>query len=128
MLGNHSAIATVAVRSLATADHFYSTVLGLAKKDSSTSSVITYTTGRTILLVYESMLAGTNQATAVNWSVGHELDQIVTDLRSRGVTFEHYDMPDLERTGDIHSAMGMRMVWFKDPDGNIHSLMDVPAP
>jgi hypothetical protein len=43
-----------------------------------------------------------------------------------GVTFEHYDLPDTTREGDIH-VMGegdMRGVWFKDPDGNIIGLVN----
>jgi catechol 2,3-dioxygenase-like lactoylglutathione lyase family enzyme len=122
MLRDYPAIATVAVKDLAKADQFYSSVLGL-KKDDSNPEAITYRSGDHPFLVYRSQFAGSNQATAVNWWVGEELDAIVADLKSRGVTFEHYDLPGVERQDDIHSAGGMRMVWFKDPDGNIHSVM-----
>jgi catechol 2,3-dioxygenase-like lactoylglutathione lyase family enzyme len=127
MLGDHDPIATVAASDLTRADAFYSDVLGLARKGDASEPAITYSAGRSLLLVYQSALAGSNQATAVNWWVGSEFDQIVNELRSRGVTFEHYDMPGVDRSGDVHSAMGMRMVWFKDPDGNIHSVMDTSA-
>jgi hypothetical protein len=40
-------------------------------------------------------------------------------LKSKGVTFEHYDMPGLSLEGDIHVGQGMKVAWFKDPDGNI---------
>jgi hypothetical protein len=40
------------------------------------------------------------------------------------VTFEHYDLPETTRDGDIHEmGDGMRGVWFKDPSGNIISLV-----
>jgi hypothetical protein len=31
-------------------------------------------------------------------------------------------MPGLERDGDIHHGGGLRVAWFKDPDGNIFNL------
>jgi hypothetical protein len=53
------------------------------------------------------------------WGVGDEFESIVKKLQAAGVAFEHYDMPGLERQGDIHVADGFRAAWFKDPDGNI---------
>lgn len=44
-------------------------------------------------------------------------------LREKGVAFEHYDMPNTKRQGDIHTAGPHRVAWFKDPDGNIHALV-----
>jgi hypothetical protein len=44
----------------------------------------------------------------------------VSDLQAKGVVFEHYD--SMDRDGDIHRAGDFRMVWFKDPDGNILHL------
>jgi hypothetical protein len=39
------------------------------------------------------------------------------------VPFERYDMPGAKLEGDVHVFDGMRVAWFKDPDGNIHSLV-----
>ena len=30
----------------------------------------------------------------------------------------------MKREGDVHVAGDMKVAWFKDPDGNIHSLMN----
>ena len=63
------------------------------------------------------------RATAATWTVGDELDRVVKDLRSKGVTFEHYDdFEYMTREGDIRSAGDMRMAWFRDPDGNVLAL------
>jgi hypothetical protein len=43
------------------------------------------------------------------------------------VTFEHYDLPNLTRQGDVHVAGPMKTAWFKDPDGNIFSLVTPPS-
>ena len=54
-----------------------------------------------------------------------DLDAIVRDLRkAKGVTFEHYDLPDTRREGDVHVSGETRVAWFKDPDGNILSLVN----
>jgi catechol 2,3-dioxygenase-like lactoylglutathione lyase family enzyme len=125
MLKDHGAIATVAVKDLGAAKKYYSEVLGLALKDDN-QEALTFSAGKSVLLVYRSQFAGSNQATGVNWSVGNDFDAIISALQGKGQKFERYDMPGLERNGDIHSAGGMRMVWFKDPDGNIHSIMNTP--
>jgi hypothetical protein len=54
---------------------------------------------------------------------GEEVDAAVRDLKARGVSFEHYDMPGLTLEGDVHVGYGMRVAWFKDPDGNILNIV-----
>ena len=39
------------------------------------------------------------------------------------MAFEHYDMPGMTLEGDVHVHEAMRVAWFKDPDGNIISLV-----
>ena len=45
-------------------------------------------------------------------------------LQAKGVRFEHYDMPGLKLDGDVHVAGKMKIVWFKDPDGNILNVVN----
>jgi len=124
MLGNRQAVATVAVKDLAAARRFYEGTLGLEVVHTEGGEAISFRTGGTQLLVYRSEFAGTNRATAVNWFVGDDLDGIVRALRDKGVAFERYDLPGLNREGDVHVAGPMKIAWFKDPDGNIHALMN----
>ena len=124
MLGDRQAVATIAVRDLNAAKRFYETSLGLKQIDSEGEEVAVYKTGSSRLAVYRSQYAGTNQATAVTWNVGNDLDTVIRDLKSKGVVFEHYDMPMMKREGDVHIAGGTRAAWFKDPDGNIHRLVN----
>ncbi|HTM57130.1 MAG TPA: VOC family protein [Candidatus Udaeobacter sp.] len=122
LLGTKDAAATIAVRNLKNAKDFYGTKLGLTPADTREASVARFKTGSSSLLIYESpQNAGTNKATAVTWMVdsGEDVEQIVHALKDRGVRFEHYDMPDTKRDGDIHVSGRMKMAWFKDPDGNI---------
>jgi len=121
MLSDREAIATVAVKNLETAKKFYEGTLGLTKVMEN-EEVLAFKTGPSKLFVYRSQHAGTNKATAVTFLVD-EVDDLVRTLKSRGVTFEHYDLPKMTRQGDVHVAGPMRSAWFKDPDGNIFSVV-----
>jgi catechol 2,3-dioxygenase-like lactoylglutathione lyase family enzyme len=123
MLGDSEAIATIAVKDLTVARKFYEEVLGLKIARTTGSEALTFKTGRSELIVYRSQYAGSNKATAVNWRVGQEIESIVSALAAKGVAFEHYDMPGLTLKGDVHAFGEFKTAWFKDPDGNIISLM-----
>jgi len=123
MLGNRDAVANVAVKNLEVAKRFYSETLGLKQVHVEDDEVAVFKSGKSTLNVYRSQYAGTNQATAVTWSVGDQLDDIVSKLKAKGVKFEHYDLPGMTRKGDIHIADDMKVAWFKDPDGNILNVM-----
>jgi catechol 2,3-dioxygenase-like lactoylglutathione lyase family enzyme len=123
MLDGKEAMATVAVRDLQAAKKFYQGTLGLRQTDAQEEEAVTYQAGAAKLLVYRSQFAGSNKATAVTWLLGREVEKVVKGLRSKGVTFEHYQLPGLTLKGDIHEGHGMQAAWFKDPDGNIHALV-----
>ena len=118
MLKDRNSSAIVAVRDLARAKRFYGETLGLEPEGDGSGGVLAFRTGATRLIVYPSGEAGTNRANAVVWGVGDELDAIVAALEAKGVAFEHY--PEIGRLeGNVHVAGGARLVWLKDPDGNI---------
>ncbi len=124
MLGDKNAIATIAVSDMQRARDFYENTLGLEVGEDLEGAIF-YKSGSSVVLVYVSEYAGTNQATAASWGAGDDFDAIVDDLRSKGVTFEHYDdLPETPRDGDVHTIGDARAVWFKDPDGNILNLVD----
>jgi catechol 2,3-dioxygenase-like lactoylglutathione lyase family enzyme len=122
MLGNKDAAANIAVKNLEVAKRFYKETLGLREEEAEVEGVIVFRSGNSTIFVYQSEYAGTNKATAVTWMVGGEMEDIVQTLRSKGVTFEHYDMPDAKREGDIYVFGDMKVAWFKDPDGNILNI------
>ncbi len=124
MLSDNDAVATVAVKDLERAKKFYEDTLGLTKVMEN-EEVAAFKTGNSKLFVYRSQFAGTNKATAVTF-VAKDVDDLVRTLKSRGVTFEHYDLPKMTRQGDVHVAGSMKTAWFKDPDGNIFSLVTPP--
>ena len=124
MLTNKEAVATLAVKDLATARKFYEGVLGLKAVGPENPEAVTYKSGNSNVIVYRSQFAGTNKATGANWLVGPEIEKICQGLKERGVVFEHYDLPDMTRQGDVHAMGDFKAAWFKDPDGNILCLMN----
>jgi catechol-2,3-dioxygenase len=124
MLGTKDAAANIAVKDLIKAKKFYEEILGLIQVDAEGQEVIVYKSGNSTINVYQSQYAGTNQATAVTWTVGADIENIVQALKAKGITFEHYDMPDMKRVEDVHVAGDMKVAWFKDPDGNILNIIN----
>ena len=51
-----------------------------------------------------------------------DAEKLVKGLQSKGVTFEHYQLPGLTLKGDIRGEIA-RAAWFKDPNSNIHALV-----
>ena len=124
MLGNKNAVANVAVKNLDTAKRFYEGTLGLTPVHTEGEEVIVFRSGETMLNVYRSQFAGTNQATAVTFPVGRDIDDIARQLQAKGVRFEHYDMPGMTHEGVLHVHGDMKVAWFKDPDGNILNIIN----
>jgi catechol 2,3-dioxygenase-like lactoylglutathione lyase family enzyme len=124
MLGNRNATANIAVKDLAKAKRFYEETLGLKPVHYEGEEVIVFASGDTLINVYRSEFAGTNKATAVTWAVGDEIGKLVKALEDKGVPFEHYEWPGVTMDGHIHVQDGMKVAWFKDPEGNILNLIN----
>ncbi|MGH9977913.1 MAG: VOC family protein [Nitrososphaeraceae archaeon] len=122
MLGDIDAAANIAVKNLDIAKKFYEETLGLKQVGAEGQELIVFRSGTSTIYVYESQYAGTNQATAITWVVGEDIENVIRRLKDKGVTFEHYDIPDMTRQGDVHVGGNMKVAWFKDLDGNLLNL------
>jgi catechol 2,3-dioxygenase-like lactoylglutathione lyase family enzyme len=122
MLGDMDAASNVAVKNLETAKKFYEEILGLTPVGTEGEEAVVFKSGNSTVYVYKSQYAGSNKATAISWVVGENIEGVVQQLKAKGVTFEHYDMPGVTRNGDVHVADDMKVAWFKDPDGNILNI------
>ena len=126
MLGKADATPMIAVKDLDRARKFYEGTLGLETTDEMGGEVLSVKSGDTLFSVYRSEFAGTNKATALTFEVD-DIQAEVRELKDKGIFFEQYDMPGLEKQGDLYVAEGMKTTWFKDPDGNILSLFEGTA-
>ena len=123
-LSSYKLRTSIAVSDMARAAEFYEGTLRLAARgDQADESRVYACGGDTSLHVYESRAhAGRATATLATWYVS-DLEQVVDELSSNGVTFERYDDPALETNEKgIHELGDGRVAWFKEPDGNSFAL------
>jgi catechol 2,3-dioxygenase-like lactoylglutathione lyase family enzyme len=123
-LSVHEVRPSVAVSDLPRAIEFYEGTLGLRAGLEEPDDSRIYPCGDgTALHVYVSpapSVKGT--ATVATWYVT-DLERVVDELGSNGVTFEHYDDPALRAdVKGIHELDGGRVAWFRDPDGNTFAI------
>jgi len=123
MLRKADATPMIAVTDIDRAKDFYSSKLGLEPSREIGDEFFMLRSGNTTVNVYRSEFAGTNKATALTFDVD-DIDSEVRELKEKGVTFEHYEVEGLTPEGDIYRGEGMKTAWFKDPDGNILSLVE----
>ena len=124
MLGQDQATAMIAVKDLQVAKKFYADTLGLQPVRTEEDQVIIFKSGDSEFSVYRSDYAGTNKATSMAWNV-EDTDSEVRELKSKGISFEHYNLPGLKLQGDVQVSEdgGMKIARFKDPDDNILSVV-----
>jgi catechol 2,3-dioxygenase-like lactoylglutathione lyase family enzyme len=82
---------------------------------------------RTMLYLYEREKATKADHTVAGWLV-EDLEEAVAELRGKGVVFEQYDMPGLktDERGIAESGKA-KSAWFKDTEGNILAITEMPA-
>ena len=62
--------------------------------------------------------------TVLNFSVD-DIEEAVAELDRLGLPREHYDLPDLKTDNQgIMRGQGPKIAWFKDPAGNILSVIE----
>jgi catechol 2,3-dioxygenase-like lactoylglutathione lyase family enzyme len=81
--------------------------------------------GGTMVMVYERPGLKAPENTVLGFGVSAEgFDAVMAGLRSKGVVFEDYDIPEmgLKTTNGVADMGGMKSAWFKDSEGNILNL------
>jgi len=63
--------------------------------------------------------------TILGWQVP-DIAAAVSALKQKGVHFESYGLPTQDAEGIWTAPGGAKITWFKDPDGNILSLTQLP--
>ncbi|PYL70027.1 MAG: glyoxalase [Verrucomicrobia bacterium] len=123
MLGDSKAFSGFSANDTEKAKEFYGRTLGL--KVSETNGLLTlHLAGDSNVLIYPKPNHTPATFTVLNFPVD-DVDQAVDELAKRGVRFEIYDLPDLktDKKG-IMRGNGPTIAWFKDPAGNILSVIE----
>jgi len=85
-----------------------------------------YRFGTSGFSIYEAGSAGTAKNTVAAWNVP-DVEAEVARLRARGVVFEDYDFGEFKTVNGIMTDPGGdKNAWFKDADGNIHTIISTP--
>ena len=126
MLGDSKAFSGFSVNDIEKAKEFYGRTLGL-KVSESNGLLTLHLAGGNNVLIYPKPNHTPAGFTVLNFPVDN-LDEAVDQLTKRGVRFEIYDLPDIktDKKG-IMRGNGPTIAWFKDPAGNILSVIEQEA-
>jgi catechol 2,3-dioxygenase-like lactoylglutathione lyase family enzyme len=122
---NHSqAFSSFAVHDLQQAKQFYSGLLEMQVKENEMGLLELQLNQQTRILIYPKPNHTPATFTVLNFPVDN-VEKAVADLRNKGVRFEAYQEPDLSTDADgIFRGGGPLIAWFKDPSGNILSVLE----
>ena len=116
---------TIPAKDLERTRRFYEDVLDAQVVMEDPGGII-YRSGDSYFSLYPTEFAGTAQHTLAAFMV-RDVEAAVAQLRGKGVTFEDYDLPGLKTVNGIADLDGTKGAWFKDPEGNILSVVQLPA-
>ena len=126
MLKDSKAFSGFSAGDIAKAKEFYSGTLGLDVSESH-GLLTVHLAGGNNVLIYPKPNHVPATFTVLNFPVP-DIDRAVDELAKRGVRFEQYDLPEIktDRKG-IKRGNGPTVAWFRDPAGNILSVIEDPA-
>ena len=124
MFKNTKAFSSFSVNDISGAKAFYENILGLKVSEVPEMKGLLYLhiEGGSRILVYEKPNHMPASFTILNFTV-KDVEKTVDELVSRGIRFEQYegeiktDEKGISRTGPL-------VAWFKDPAGNIISVIE----
>jgi catechol 2,3-dioxygenase-like lactoylglutathione lyase family enzyme len=122
MFESTEAFSGFAVDDLQKAREFYEGTLGLRVSERSGDLTLHLAGGRdTFVYAKPDFLPATY--TILNFLVD-DIEAAVDELTARGVRFERYDGTDQDEQGISRAEGGPRIAWFRDPAGNILSVLE----
>jgi catechol 2,3-dioxygenase-like lactoylglutathione lyase family enzyme len=121
MLAKSKAYSGFAVKDIEQAKKFYGETLGLDVSDENGLVTLKLSGGRDTL-IYPKPDFEPATYTILNFPV-EDIDAAVDELKQRGVRFERYDGFDQDEKGIMRDE-GPPIAWFKDPEGNILSVLE----
>ena len=116
------AFSSFSVNDVKRAKDFYGKTLGL--KVSETAEGLELETRDGSIFLYEKPNHTPASFTVLNFAVD-DIERAVDELEALGVKLEHYDLPDIktDKRGIFRGHPGPQIAWFKDPAGNILSVL-----
>lgn len=125
MLKNSRLQAIICTADLGRAERFYSGLLGLDLIGRSQGALV-YRIGGTELRVSPVPDLTPSEHTVVGFAVD-DLDSILDEITSKGIELELFPNFPHDRRGILNIPGGDRVAWFRDPDGNLLSVVQYSA-
>ncbi len=127
ILKNAPVFASFAVKDLDPARQFYGSTLGLDVREDKEMGIFEITgPDKSHVLVYPKPDHQPAVFTVLNLQV-RDIDEAVDALTSAGVKFERYDTAEIKTDAKgvaRGEKQGPSIAWFRDPSGNIVSVME----
>lgn len=124
MLKNSKAFSSFSVDDLEKAKDFYQNTLGLDVREGLMGILELRTLDSSPILIYPKQNHIPASFTVLNFPV-ESVEDAVGILSNKGVQFEHYDEENLKTDEKgISRSEGPVIAWFKDPAGNILSILE----
>lgn len=112
------------VDSVSKARNFYSEKLGIKVTDEPQMQGLLYLNiDNSKVMLYEKPNHAPASFTVLNFPV-KDVEKAVDDLISKGIRFEQYDGELKTDKKGIFRGNGPKIAWFKDPAGNIISVIE----
>jgi predicted enzyme related to lactoylglutathione lyase len=121
MFKDTQAFSGFSVDDIAKAKDFYGDTLGLQVTQPMGQLSLTLGGGGTVF-IYAKPNHTPATFTVLNFRVP-DIEQAVADLTRRGITFERYPDMNIDAKGIARAEEGPLIAWFKDPAGNILSVL-----
>jgi catechol 2,3-dioxygenase-like lactoylglutathione lyase family enzyme len=118
MLSDYPAVATIPVADMDRAKKWYSEKLGFEPVVDQPEFVEFNGAEGTRFSLFPTRAEAGSGHTVLSFEVDN-VDKVVEELKSRGVVFEEYDMPEFKTVEGIAEIEGFRGGWFKDSESNV---------
>ena len=124
MFKNTKAFSGYSVNDIQKAKDFYANTLGLVVKDNPMGIIELHIEGNNPIMLYPKPNHVPATYTVLNFPVT-DVDKAVDELTQKGVTFEQYGGDiKTDARGISRDNGGPTIAWFKDPAGNILSVVE----
>ncbi len=124
MFKNTKAFSGFSVDNIDAAQHFYADVLGLETSRNEMGILELHIPGNNTIIIYPKQNHQPATFTILNFPV-QNIKEAVIKLKSLGVTFQSYQEENFKTDDDnIFRGGGPLIAWFKDPAGNILSVLE----
>lgn len=124
MFKHTNAFSSFSVNDIQKARKFYNEILGLDVTDNPMGVIELQVSGSNNVMVYPKPNHEPATFTVLNFPVD-DVEKTVDELTAKGVVFEQYKGEiETDKKGISRDNRGPKIAWFKDPAGNIFSVLE----